>query len=164
MLSLEVLQPTWWRGRLHNHVGWGRSHPTSLQPPQPGSMQRCKASLCCISYEWLDALLSNNIVTRVSDASLLYIIILQYTLFHSIDYSSFWDLTPSALGTFSISIRPTHRGQTVLRGGSCFQKGSVVPERLGNWYGEVAWGLLLILSGVLDLRGTEGYLSWRTYR
>ena len=37
-----------------------------------------------------------------------------------------------------------------------FFYGSRVPERLGNRYGEVTWGLLLVLLGVLDLRGQEG--------
>ena len=37
-----------------------------------------------------------------------------------------------------------------------FFYGSRVPERLGNRYGEVIWGLLLVLLGVLDSRGQEG--------
>ena len=37
-----------------------------------------------------------------------------------------------------------------------FFYGSVVPERLGNCYGEVTWNSILVLLGFLDSRGQEG--------
>ena len=40
-----------------------------------------------------------------------------------------------------------------------FFYGSVVPERLGNCYGEVTWSSILVLLGLLDSKGQEGPIS-----
>ena len=40
-----------------------------------------------------------------------------------------------------------------------FFYGSVVPERLGNCYGEVTWSSILVLLVRLDSRGQEGPIS-----
>ena len=80
--------------------------------PQLGNLRLTKASDCCSSYVYVDALLllSIDVVVHISDASPLYIYEFNIRCSTPLTFLPTVTCTLSALGTVIIHIQPTSGG------------------------------------------------------
>ena len=133
--------------------------------PRLGSLRLNKTSYCCSSLACIHAMLwfSIDIVDRVSDASPLYIFISNKRCSTPLTILPTETCTLSALGTFSIGIRPTQGGLTVLRGGSQFLKRICGSGEVGEFIWRRGSGSF---TGARRSRGSSGLQErqWYWYR
>ena len=112
---------------------WGEIGVTQppYSSPRLGGLRLTKASVCCSSYIYVDALplLSIDVVVHVSDASPLYILEFNINCSTPLTILPSESCTLSALETSSSYGTTARLGSTVLRGGSVFED-LRVPERL----------------------------------